>query len=43
MKEITDLIGRAARTGRPGDGKIFVIEVRDILKIRTGERGDEAV
>ncbi len=43
VEEITDLIGRAARTGRPGDGKIFVIEVRDVLKIRTGVRGDEAV
>jgi len=32
-----------AHRGRPGDGKIFVITVDDILKIRTGERGETAV
>jgi len=33
----------AARTGRIGDGKIFVSEVLDVLRIRTGETGETAV
>ena len=33
----------AARTGRPGDGKIFESDVRAATKIRTGERGDGAL
>jgi nitrogen regulatory protein P-II 1 len=33
----------AARTGRLGDGKLFVSEVEDGIRIRTGERGDAAV
>jgi nitrogen regulatory protein P-II 1 len=33
----------AARTGRIGDGKIFVSEILDVLRIRTGESGDAAV
>ncbi len=33
----------AARTGQIGDGKIFVIPVEEALRIRTGERGEEAV
>jgi nitrogen regulatory protein P-II 1 len=33
----------AARTGRIGDGKIFVSEILDVLRIRTGEAGDAAV
>lgn len=33
----------AAKTGSVGDGKIFVSEVRDVIKIRTGERGEGAL
>jgi nitrogen regulatory protein P-II 1 len=33
----------AARTGKIGDGKIFVSEVEQVVRIRTGERGEEAV
>jgi len=33
----------AARTGQIGDGKIFVSEVRDAIRVRTGERGDAAL
>ena len=40
---VVDLIARATRTGRPGDGKIFIFNVKDVLKIRTGERGVDAV
>jgi len=34
---------KAARTGQVGDGKIFVIPVEDVVRIRTGETGDAAV
>lgn len=33
----------AARTGRVGDGKIFVIDVADAVRVRTAERGDDAL
>ena len=36
-------IENSARTGSKGDGKIFVSEVLDIIKIRTGERGQDAI
>jgi len=36
-------ITAAARTGRIGDGKIFITDVQDVVRIRTGERGEEAV
>ena len=38
-----DAIVAAARTGRIGDGKIFVSEILDVLRIRTGETGATAV
>jgi nitrogen regulatory protein P-II 1 len=38
-----DAIVRAARTGRIGDGKIFVTAVEQVIRIRTGETGDEAI
>ena len=41
--EAVEAIMSAARTGRIGDGKIFVTDIADIARIRTGERGDEAV
>lgn len=43
VEAIVDVIARAARTGRPGDGKIFIIDVNDTVKIRTNERGVAAV
>ncbi|MEE9274485.1 MAG: P-II family nitrogen regulator [bacterium] len=36
-------ISQAASTGRIGDGKIFVVPVEDAIRIRTGERGEEAI
>ena len=36
-------IVEAANTGRIGDGKIFVLPVEEAIRIRTGERGEEAV
>ena len=38
-----DAIVTAARTGKIGDGKIFVFDVEQVVRIRTGESGEEAV
>ena len=38
-----DAIVKAARTGKIGDGKIFVCEVPQVVRIRTGETGEDAV
>ena len=38
-----DAIIKAARTGKIGDGKIFVTDVSQVVRIRTGETGEEAV
>ena len=43
VAEIVDAIVGGARTGRIGDGKIFVSKIDDAIRIRTGERGDAAV
>ena len=40
---VVEAIRKAANTGRIGDGKIFVTAVVDAIRIRTGERGDEAL
>lgn len=40
---VVDCIRRAANTGKIGDGKIFVIPVEDVIRIRTGERGVDAI
>jgi nitrogen regulatory protein P-II 1 len=36
-------IAKSARTGEIGDGKIFVLELPDVIRIRTGERGGQAI
>lgn len=36
---VVDVIRRTASTGRPGDGKIFVVAVEDAIRIRNGENG----
>ena len=38
-----EAIQQAARTGRIGDGKIFVTNVEEVVRIRTGERGSDAI
>ena len=43
VKAATDAITRAAKTGKIGDGKIFVIPVDSAIRIRTQEEGDTAV
>jgi len=40
---VLDAVEKAAKTGRIGDGKIFVTPVEEAVRIRTGERGVEAV
>lgn len=42
-ERIIQAIIRAAKTGAVGDGKIFVSDIRDAVKIRTGERGESAL
>ncbi|HYD49680.1 MAG TPA: P-II family nitrogen regulator [Terriglobales bacterium] len=41
--QVVEAIVGAARTGRIGDGKVFVASIEDALRIRTGERGADAV
>jgi nitrogen regulatory protein P-II 1 len=40
---VVEAITRSARTGKFGDGKIFVIPIGDVIRIRTGERGEAAL
>ncbi|MBL9177849.1 MAG: P-II family nitrogen regulator [Verrucomicrobiaceae bacterium] len=40
---VVDAIVKAANTGKIGDGKVFVLPVLDAIRIRTGERGSDAV
>jgi nitrogen regulatory protein P-II 1 len=40
---IVETIVSSAKTGRIGDGKIFVLPIDDAIRIRTGERGEEAI
>ena len=42
-ERVVEAIANAARTGRIGDGKIFVMDVEEALRIRTGERGSDAI
>ena len=42
-KEVVNTIVKSARTGKIGDGKIFVLPVEDAIRIRTGEFGVEAI
>ena len=37
-----DVIEKTAKTGRIGDGKIFITPIEEVVRIRTGERGSEA-
>ncbi|KNY26992.1 P-II family nitrogen regulator [Pseudobacteroides cellulosolvens] len=43
VEEIINLIMKEAKTGEVGDGKIFVYNVEDAVRIRTGERGESAI
>ncbi len=43
LNEVVDTLSAAARTGKIGDGKIFVSEVTEAIRIRNGDRGDSAL
>jgi len=43
VEEAIEVISKAAHTGKIGDGKIFISDVSDAVRIRTGERGDQAL
>lgn len=43
VEDIIALITKEAKTGEVGDGKIFIYNIDDIVRIRTGERGETAI
>ena len=43
VKTVLEAVVQSARTGQVGDGKIFIIPVEDVIRIRTGETGEEAI
>tara|TARA_A100001037_G_scaffold94249_1_gene85750 strand:+ start:9365 stop:9703 length:339 start_codon:yes stop_codon:yes gene_type:complete len=43
MEQVLETITKAANTGKVGDGKIFVTNLEEVVRIRTGETGAEAV
>lgn len=43
VDDIVGVILKAARTGEVGDGKIFISPVEEVIRIRTGEKGDDAI
>ena len=42
-EKVINIILASARTGKIGDGKIFVIPVAEVIRVRTGERGEQAI
>ena len=43
LQTVTDLVTKKANTGKIGDGKIFITSVDDVIRIRTGETGSDAI
>jgi nitrogen regulatory protein PII len=43
VNSVVDTIRQAANTGKIGDGKIFVLPVEEVIRVRTGETGNEAI
>ena len=43
LEQVIDAISGAARTGKIGDGKIFVADLNEVIRIRTGETGNDAL
>ena len=43
VAKVVEVITRTAQTGKIGDGKIFVLDLAEVYRIRTGERGEEAL
>jgi nitrogen regulatory protein PII len=43
VEQVTEIISSQARSGRVGDGKIFIAQLESVIRIRTGETGVEAI
>ncbi len=43
LEQVIEAIGKAASTGKIGDGKIFIVDLEQVVRIRTGETGTEAL
>ena len=43
VHQVLEAVEKSAKTGRIGDGKIFVVPIEEAVRIRTGERGEEAI
>jgi nitrogen regulatory protein P-II 1 len=43
VAQVVEAIERSAKTGKIGDGKIFIFPVEEVIRIRTGERGSDAI
>ena len=43
LETVTDVISKTANTGKIGDGKIFISTIEEVIRIRTGETGSDAI
>jgi nitrogen regulatory protein PII len=43
LEDIVNIIQQSAHTGEVGDGKIFIYDLKDVIRIRTGDRGEGAI
>ena len=43
LQAVTDVVTKTANTGKIGDGKIFITTIDDVIRIRTGETGSDAI
>ena len=43
VDRVVEAIMKSARTGKIGDGKIFILPIEDVVRIRTGESGEDAI
>ena len=43
VQQVVTVISEAARTGKIGDGKIFITSIDEVIRIRTGETGEDAI
>lgn len=43
LLQVVEIIEKSAKTGRIGDGKIFVTNIEEVIRIRTGETGEDAL
>ena len=43
VAKVVEVITKTAQTGKIGDGKIFVLNLEEVVRVRTGERGEEAL